>query len=515
MSAGHHKSRVEPPGQTQPPIAAQPAADRMIDEREEAVANREICIGVRERASGERDVQIAEREEIVRLREEAVQARSEVDEARIERERLLSQMREANATLVVATLHADELLEQAVAARQAAAAAAAAEAEGRARAEALAAQLVAKEEALRASNRAKDEFLAMLGHELRNPLAPIVIALDLLSMQEDDHEREHSIIRRQVMHLAHLVDDLLDVSRIASGKIELRLERIEVADVVSRAVEIASPLLEAKAHHLAIDVPRSLVVDADPMRLAQAISNVITNAAKYTPAGGSIIVSGEPHGATIVLRVRDTGIGMSPQTLPRIFDLFTQERQSLDRSAGGLGLGLAIVRSLVALHGGTVVAHSEGLGHGSELVIELPAATKPIASRPIGDVPRDERVVAQRILVVDDNRDAAELSAQALTRLGHDVRIAFDGVQALSIARTFCPHIVLLDIGLPVMDGYEVIRAMRSLVPGDTRFIALTGYGRAADHERSEAAGFDLHLVKPITLAKLQRGIERVTSQGR
>jgi signal transduction histidine kinase len=472
-------------------------------------------VGARERASSEHDVQIADREEIVRLREEALQARSEVDQARIERERLLGQMREANEKLVVATLHAEELVEQAVAARQAAAAAAAAESEGRERAEALAGQLAANEEALRASNRAKDEFLAMLGHELRNPLAPIVTALDLLSTHEDDHEREHSIIRRHVMHLAHLVDDLLDVSRIASGKIELRLERIELADVVSRAVEIASPLLEAKAHELALDVPRGLVVDADPMRLAQAINNIITNAAKYTPAGGSIIVSGKPHGATIVLSVRDTGIGMSTQMLPRIFDLFTQERQSLDRSAGGLGLGLAIVRSLVTMHGGTIAAHSEGLGHGSELVIELPAATMPIASQPTSAVPREERVASQRILVVDDNRDAAELSALALTGLGHDVRVAFDGLQALAIAQTFCPHIVLLDIGLPVMDGYEVIRTMRSRLPGDTRFIAVTGYGRAADHARSEAAGFDLHLVKPVTIAKLQRSIERVTNQGR
>ena len=452
---------------------------RTISQREQALANRETWVGARERASSEHDMEVTEREEIVRLREETLRARSEAEEARLEREHLIDQMREANEALLLAALRTEELME-----------------------------------ALHTSNRAKDEFLAMLGHELRNPLAPIVTALDLLSMQEDSHQREHAVIRRQVMHLAHLVDDLLDVSRITTGKIELRLERIELAHAVSQALEIASPLLERKAHVLKIDVPRGLVINADAMRLAQAIGNLVTNAAKFTPPHGSIVLTGEHRGATIALRVRDTGIGMSKQMLPRIFDLFTQERQSLDRSAGGLGLGLAIVRSLVTMHGGTVTAHSEGLGRGSELVIELPATSKPIGDKPASDAWRAETIDKRRILVVDDNRDAAELIAESLSSVGHDVHVAFDGPQALAIVRTFIPEVVLLDIGLPVMDGYEVLGRMRPLLPAGTRFIALTGYGRSPDHKHSEEAGFDLHLVKPVTIANLQRAIQR-TMQGR
>src|SRR5690606_23710006 len=257
------------------------------------------------------------------------------------------------------------------------------EAERRRRAEALATQLLASENALRArersahaSSRAMDEFLAMLGHELRNPLGSILLALELIARDRTDpHRREHNIIVRQVNLLARLVEDLLDVSRFKSGKVELRREPVEATELVSRAVEIAGPLIESKRHTLTVDVPpHGLTIDGDVLRLTQVVGNLLTNAAKYTPSGGSIAVSGERHGANVVLRVRDTGIGISEAMLPRIFDVFAQEHQPSHHAPGGLGLGLTIVRSLVALHGGTVTAHSAGLGRGSEFVIELPAS---------------------------------------------------------------------------------------------------------------------------------------------
>jgi len=288
------------------------------------------------------------------------------------------QMREANERLVLAWLRADELLRQA---GVEAAHSAKVEAERRRHTEVLSTQLLASENALRArersaeaTTRAMDEFLAVLGHELRNPLAPIRLALELIARDRADaHKREHSVIERQLSQLVQLVEDLLDVSRFKTGKIELKREPIEAADVVSRAIETAGPLIDSKHHELTVNVPRGLLIDGDVLRLTQVIANLLTNAAKYTPSGGSIAVTGERNGATVVLSVRDSGIGISEAMLPRIFDVFAQERQPLDRAPGGLGLGLAIVRSLVALHGGTVTAHSAGLGRGSEFVVELPA----------------------------------------------------------------------------------------------------------------------------------------------
>jgi signal transduction histidine kinase len=307
------------------------------------------------------------REHALDLRERALRALAEVDAARKERERLLLQMREANERLVLATLRADELVERAVAASVQSAETASLEAARRKHAELVAADL-------QASNRAKDEFLAMLGHELRSPLAPILLALDMIAMNDaDPHKREHSIIERQVSQLARLVDDLLDVSRIRSGKIQLRREPVELAEVVSRAVETAIPLIEAKSHALTVEVPRDgFCVDGDVLRLTQVVGNLLTNAAKYTPRGGTIAVTGERCGTSAVLRVRDSGIGISHQMLPTIFDLFSQEQQPAGAAPGGLGLGLSIVRSLVKLHGGTVTANSAGLGRGSEFVVELP-----------------------------------------------------------------------------------------------------------------------------------------------
>ena len=365
-----------------------------------------------------------------------------------------------------------------------------------------------------AANRAKDEFLAMLGHELRNPLAPILTALQLMRLKAPPGvDKERAIIERQVKHLVGLVDDLLDVSRITGGKIELRRERVELARVVARAIEMASPLLEQQRHDLQVAVPRQgLALDADPGRLAQVVSNLLTNAAKYTRSGGRITVEGATEDDTVLLRVRDTGIGIDPAVLPHIFKPFTQERQAIDRSQGGLGLGLAIVRSLVDLHGGSVSAHSEGRGLGAEFIVRLPRAgihaltAAPRERRPPGAaVPASD---ALRILVVDDNEDAATSLAEALDRCGYTVRVAHDGPGALAIADAFTPDVAVLDLGLPVMDGYELAQRIADHPhPARIRLIAVTGYGQDHDRARSLAAGFHAHLVKPVDLDHLRATI--------
>ncbi len=362
------------------------------------------------------------------------------------------------------------------------------------------------------ANRAKDEFLAMLGHELRNPLAPILTALQLLRLRGvEAGERERQVIERQVQHLVSLVDDLLDVSRITRGKIHINARPIDLSEVVAKAIETASPLLEQKGHDLQIDVPRrGLVVDGDADRLAQVVANLLTNAAKYTENGGRISVHAAAVAGEVVLRVRDTGIGIAPEMLPRVFDLFVQERQALDRAQGGLGLGLAIVRSLVNLHGGRVGAHSDGPGHGSEFVVALPRSTAQMvaAEEEVALTHRTPQTV-QRILVVDDNLDAATMLADALTAQGHVARVASNGVDALQLAAEFHPDIALLDVGLPVMDGYELARRLsedpelRGL-----KMIAVTGYGQEQDRRRSAEAGFNAHLVKPVDLDQLRAVVE-------
>ncbi len=363
-------------------------------------------------------------------------------------------------------------------------------------------------EAVESANRAKDEFLAMLGHELRNPLSPILTALQLMKLHgPEGSDRARTVIERQVMHLTRLVDDLLDVSRIARGKVELKTETVEIADVVAKAIEMASPLLEQRIHALTVDVPRSgLQVDGDPTRLNQVISNLLTNAAKYTPPGGHITVRGEQVADEVVVRVRDTGIGIAPDVLPRIFDLFVQERQAIDRSQGGLGIGLTIVRNLVERHGGSVAATSEGAGLGSEFIIRLPKAVqvsevfKSQAPAPLAAM-RMPHAGAPRILVVDDNEDGAEMLAEVLMRRGYDTRVAFDAPTALRVAAEFSPDIAFLDIGLPVMDGYELASHLRDL-PGlkALRLIAVTGYGQQSDREKAREAGFHHHLVKPVDI---------------
>ncbi len=370
-------------------------------------------------------------------------------------------------------------------------------------------------EAAEAANRAKDEFLAMLGHELRNPLAPILTALQLMTLRgEVGAQKERAVIERQVRHVVRLVDDLLDVSRITRGRIELRSERVEMAEVVARAVEMAGPLIEERRHDLTVSVPASgLAVDGDPTRLYQVVLNLLTNAAKYTPANGRITLTAERLEDEIVLRVRDTGIGIAPATLPRVFDLFIQERQALDRSSGGLGLGLTIVRSLVQLHGGAVTASSDGVGRGSEFTVRLPVAAgaaepgvRPVPGETRADAPADGRL---RILIVDDNLDAATLLEQALQRLGHETRTAPDGPSALQQALEFHPEVALLDLGLPVMDGYELAEHLRRRGPA-VKLVAVTGYGQESDRHRSRASGFDAHIVKPVDLDSLQETIRAV-----
>jgi hypothetical protein len=358
------------------------------------------------------------------------------------------------------------------------------------------------------ANRTKDEFLAMLGHELRNPLSPIVTALQLIKLRgETTWTQEHQIIERQVNHMMHLVDDLLDVSRIARGKVDLKKRQIDLRDAIAKAIEIASPLFEQRQHHLAVDaLRRPLIVDGDEARLTQVFANLLTNAAKYTDPGGHVFVAVRHSGSEAVVEVRDDGSGIHPELLPRIFDLFVQGSQSAERAGGGLGLGLTLVRSLVSLHGGQVDARSEGPGLGSQFTVRLPAID--------GAVPADQAAQAapafpatehqQRILLVDDNEDARFLLCEILMAVGHDVKTAGDPLDALALIERFKPEVAILDIGLPVMDGYELAIRLREALPDSPpRLIALSGYGLPADQLRSQQAGFDLHLVKPVDVRRL------------
>jgi signal transduction histidine kinase/DNA-binding response OmpR family regulator len=362
------------------------------------------------------------------------------------------------------------------------------------------------------ANRAKDEFLAMLGHELRNPLAPILTALQLMRLKgAEGTVRERTIIERQVRHLVSLVDDLLDVSRITRGKVLLHKERVEIGDVIAKAIEMASPLLEQQQHALTLEVPRhGVAVDGDAPRLAQVISNLLANAAKYTPPAGLIKVQAGLEEDQVVVSVRDTGIGIDPEVLPHIFDPFTQAPQAMDRARGGLGLGLAIVRSLVSLHGGTVEARSEGRGRGAELVVKLPVARG--APAPAATPARHDEPLRMglRVLVVDDNEDAARVLAETLEHLGCLVRYAIDPLSALDIAVELDPDVALLDIGLPVMDGFELAGHFQAHPRlRRTRLIAVTGYGQDRDRARSAAAGFEAHLVKPIDVDILRSALDR------
>jgi PAS domain S-box-containing protein len=376
---------------------------------------------------------------------------------------------------------------------------------------------LARQEA-EAANRAKDEFLAMLGHELRNPLSPILTALQLMKLRgSGELERERTVIERQVSHLTRLVDDLLDVSRIARGKVELKEELVEISEVVAKAIEIATPLLDQRTHALDVDVPRRLWVRGDSTRLNQVVSNLLTNAATYTPPGGRITIRAIEERGEIVIRVRDAGIGIAPDVLPSVFDLFVQERQGIDRSQGGLGLGLTIVRNLVERHGGTVSAHSGGRGTGSEFVVRLPRAEVPAETPVPGGVESaSESVVAPadaalRILVVDDSVDGAEMLAAALSAKGFRTQVAFDAPTALQIAAEFRPAIAFLDIGLPVMDGYELAARLRGMSElNGIRLFAVTGYGQESDRQKTREAGFEYHFTKPIDLDAIEAVLRMV-----
>ena len=352
----------------------------------------------------------------------------------------------------------------------------------------------------KSANQAKDQFLAMLGHELRNPLAPISMALHLMDLRQDeDHANERGIIRRQVQHLARLIDDLHDVSRISSGKLSLRFERAELGAVVDKALEIVRPLTESRSRPIDVDLPpRPVHVWGDPVRLAQALSNLLTNANKFTPANGRITLRVVESGPFVDVTVEDAGRGIAPELLPHIFDAFVQGQQPADRASGGLGVGLSIVRSLIEMHGGKVTASSDGDGLGSAFTIRLPTLQQ--AAQPAGSMARQWGTpAAARILVVDDNVDAAETLAAVLRARGHEVRTAFDAPSALECIGDFPPDVAVLDIGLPTMDGYELARRLRA-DPRVThlRLVALTGYGRTHDRERGLDAGFDEYLVKPL-----------------
>ncbi len=362
-------------------------------------------------------------------------------------------------------------------------------------------------ENLKRADERKDEFLAMLGHELRNPIAPIMLAVGLMKRLEAKHPEIAKIcgvIERATEQLTRLVDDLLEVSRITRGKITLKKERTTVANVVNRALEISRPVIESKKHQLTVVFPSEPIeVDADVVRLAQVLTNVLNNAAKFTDAGGQIQFAVTRESDFAVFRVRDNGIGIEPNMIEQVFNLFVQADQSLNRPRGGLGLGLHLARRLAEKHGGSIEGKSEGLGKGSEFAVRVPVATgkAPERTTPVPAEHPEKAEIAKRILVVDDSHDIADTIAEVISEAGHETRIAYDGPAALEAAREFKPEIVFLDIGLPGLDGYEVARRMRKTPElKDATLCALTGYGQEEDKRRSREAGFDRHFVKPIDI---------------
>jgi PAS domain S-box-containing protein len=363
------------------------------------------------------------------------------------------------------------------------------------------------ETALREMDRRKDEFLATLAHELRNPLAPLRNCLHILRLVDNgeagaqvDVERLHAVMERQVGQLVRLVDDLLEVSRITRGMVPLHVQSVALADVVERAIETSRPLLDAAHHALVVSLPAEpLLLQADPVRLAQVLSNLLNNAAKYTEAGGRIALSASREGDEVVLLVQDNGLGMATDQVERVFDLFHQAEHSLGRAGGGLGIGLTLVRSLVEMHGGTVIARSAGLGQGSEFEVRLKIGQEDLAPMP----PRTDEPVAPtqrlRLLLVDDNREHTDSLALFMRMQGHAVRTAYDAASALTWQVAFAPDAVLLDLGMPGVDGYEVCRRLRANDGGDALVVvAITGFGQVEDRKRSAEAGFDAHLVKPV-----------------
>ena len=366
------------------------------------------------------------------------------------------------------------------------------------------------EEALRQADRNKDEFLALLAHELRNPLAPIANAVQILERSGGNaalEERARIIIGRQVQHMVRLIDDLLDVSRITRGKIGLKRERIELAHVVENAIETSRPSIEASEHALEVDLPPDpVVLDADPTRLGQVFANLLNNAAKFTPRGGRVTVRANVEGGRAVVRVADTGVGIPAEKLHRVFDLFFQGDRSVERASGGLGVGLALSKRLVDLHGGSIEVHSPGPAGGSEFTVWLPVVANREPVSPSSAVPAEpNRPTPLRVLVVDDNADAAESIGILLGTMGHEVRVAHDGANALDLAPGYRPDVVILDIGMPGMDGYEVARRLRQRPEvGGAFLVAVTGFGQEEDRRRAMEAGFDRHLTKPTDVQELK-----------
>jgi PAS domain S-box-containing protein len=362
---------------------------------------------------------------------------------------------------------------------------------------------------LREADRRKDEFLATLAHELRNPLAPLSNSLQIMRLAGNDLElvaKSRSVMERQLAHLIRLVDDLLDVSRISRGKIELRRERIDLSAVVGLALESCRPLIDRAGHTLTVSQPQPVFVHADRTRLAQVVSNLLTNATKYTERGGHIWLSTAIEGNEAVIRVKDNGIGIPPSMLSAVFEMFTQVDRSLERSQGGLGVGLSIVRRLVKMHGGHIEAFSEGVNCGSEFTVRLPLAQDAAQAQPSQEPHSAAVTQGRRILVADDNVDSAVSLAMVLKRLGNEVRTAHDGEEALEIAVQLRPEVVLLDIGMPKLNGFEVAKQIREQEWGQTvTLIALSGWGQEEDRRRSKEAGFDYHLIKPVEIAHLEK----------
>jgi PAS domain S-box-containing protein len=375
------------------------------------------------------------------------------------------------------------------------------------------------EESLRDADRRKDEFLATLAHELRNPLAPLRNGLQVMKLAGANAravEEARGMMERQLAQMVRLIDDLLDVSRITRGKLQLRPERVELASVVQSAVENSRPLIEASGHELTITLPPGpVLLDADPVRLAQVFSNLLTNAAKYTDRGGSIRLSAERHGTEVVVSVRDTGIGIPAEHLPRLFEMFSQAAPALERSQGGLGIGLALVRGLVEMHGGTVEARSEGPGKGSELIVLLPVPAEPPSAGAGGSGGKEEARPRprRRILVADDNRDAANSLAMMLRLAGHEVHAAHDGQEAVEAADWFRPEAALLDIGMPRLNGLQAARHIREQAWGrDMVLVAITGWSQEEDRRMALEAGFDHHLTKPVDPEALEKLLEELAT---
>lgn len=450
-----------------PLLMLKPVAPRTepksVDERADAASKREKQVEAREEAAHIREELVMENEAAIRSREDASRGNTE-NEAKH-----MDQLREANANLVVASVHSQE----------------------------------AAEAAERVS-RQQEQFLAMLAHELRNPLAPIVNALAVLHQMptpEPSVTWAHDIIKRQIDHVTRLLNDLLDVSRLNTGKIALQKAPAAVKAVMSEAIEVAEPLITNRMQHLKLDIPdESLVVDGDSVRLVQVFSNLLNNAVKYTPINGNIAFSAARVGNSVVLRVADDGCGITAEALPDIFNLFAQEDRSRGHADGGLGIGLSIVRGIVGMHGGSVTANSHGPGEGCEFIVTLPLVNCLVSNNGIGDDATPSLVaIHSRVVLIDDNVDASESLKMLLQLTGCEVYCALDGIAGVALVHANRPQIVLCDIGLPGMNGYAVVEQLRKEGPQPMPLmIALTGYGQAEDRERSLAAGFDHHLVKPV-----------------